>query len=102
MAVAAADRFLLARPPWIGFYGTLGEEHDLAAVLWQWHQRWDTRLVACWGTMLQLAAHQPPTPGDDAWTAARQILALGPNLDTSNGNWPSRSRSDAWFIRNRP
>ncbi len=49
-------------PRWIGFYGTLGDEHDLAAVLWQWHQR---------------------------WTAARQSSPSAQTSTFSNGNWPS-------------
>lgn len=90
-------------PPWIEFYGTAGEEHDLAAALWQWHHRWDTRLVAGWGTMLQLEVHRPPAPGDDAWTAARQILALGPNLEIHPWELAvAVPHSEAWFIHNRP
>ncbi|MEV4510362.1 DUF4253 domain-containing protein [Dactylosporangium sp. NPDC049525] len=90
-------------PPWIGFYGTLGEEYELAAALWQWRRRWDARLVAGWRTMLQFEVHRPPAPGDDAWAAARQILALGPSFDIQQWELAvAVPESEAWFIHNRP
>jgi hypothetical protein len=39
----------------MGFYGALEHEFELAAVLWQWYERWDVRPVACWDTMLQFS-----------------------------------------------
>ena len=48
---------------WMGFYGALEHERELAAVLWQWHERWDVRPVACWDTMVQFAVRRPPKPG---------------------------------------
>ncbi|MBB2944575.1 hypothetical protein FB565_004304, partial [Actinoplanes lutulentus] len=90
-------------PYWAGFFGALGREGDLAAVLWQWQQRWDARLVACWDTMLQFEVHRPPVPGDDAWAAARQLLALGPNFDIQQWELAvAVTEGDAWFVHNRP
>jgi hypothetical protein len=90
-------------PDWINFYGALGHREAFAAALWQWHERWDARLVACWGTMLQFDVHRPPQLGDDAWTAARQLLALAPNFDIHQWELAvAISIGDAWFVHNRP
>lgn len=105
------DASLLLAPtasPWLavarlGFYGALGHEDKLAAVLRQWHERWDARPVACWGTMLQFEVHRKPLPGDDAWTAARQVLALSPNIDILQWELAvAIVAGDAWFVHNRP
>ncbi|MFI5895686.1 DUF4253 domain-containing protein [Actinoplanes sp. NPDC051513] len=88
---------------WMGFWGALEQEQELAAVLWQWHQRWDVRPVACWGTMLQFEVHRPPTPGEDAFTAARQLLALSPNVDIHQWELAVAITSgEAWFAHHRP
>jgi hypothetical protein len=105
------DASLMLAPttsPWLavaplGFYGALGHEEELAAVLRQWHERWDVRPVACWGTMLQFEVHRKPVPGDDAWTAARQVLALSPNIDILQWELAvAIAAGDAWFVHNRP
>lgn len=90
---------------WVDFYGapTRQCQRRLAEVLAQWRDRWDARLVASWGTMLQLQVGRCPAPGDEAWTAAGQIKALAPNLDLSR--WEvavAMSAGDAWFVHNRP
>jgi hypothetical protein len=90
-------------PYWISFYGALGHEQELAAVLWQWHERWDVRPVACWDTMLQFEVGRPPAPGEDAWTAARQVLALARNFDIHQWELAvAVTVGDAWFVHNRP
>ncbi|MEU4483079.1 DUF4253 domain-containing protein [Micromonospora sp. NPDC023966] len=90
---------------WVDFYGALTPEYQqrLAEVLAQWRRRWDARLVASWGTMLQFQVGRPPAPGDEAWTAAGQLKALAPNLDLHR--WEvavALSAGDAWFVHNRP
>jgi hypothetical protein len=90
-------------PYWVDFYGALGKREAFAAVLWQWYERWDARLVACWDTMLQFEVHRPPAPGDDAWTAARQVLALASHFDIHQWELAiAITVGDAWFLHNRP
>ncbi|MGC4746857.1 DUF4253 domain-containing protein [Micromonospora sp. DT201] len=90
---------------WIDFYGALTREYQqrLAEVLAQWRHRWDARLVASWGTMLQFQVGRRPSPGDEAWTAAGQLKALAPNLELSR--WEvavALPAGDAWFVHDRP
>jgi hypothetical protein len=88
---------------WMGFYGAVEHDRELAAVLWQWYERWDVRPVAGWDTMLQFAGHRAPTPGDDAFTAARQLLALSPNVDILQWELAvAMPAGDAWFVHHRP
>ena len=90
---------------WVDFYGALTREYQrtLAEVLAQWRHRWDARLVASWGTMLQFQVGRPPAPGDEAWTAAGQLKALAPNLDLSRWELAvALPAGDAWFVHNRP
>jgi hypothetical protein len=90
---------------WVDFFGAPTREYQqtLAEVLAQWHHRWDARLVASWGTMLQFQVGRRLAPGDEAWTAAGQLKALAPNLDLSR--WEvavALPAGDAWFVHNRP
>jgi hypothetical protein len=90
---------------WVDFYGALTREYQwkLAEVLAQWRHRWDARLVASWGTMLQFQVGRPPAPGDEAWAAAGQLKGLAQNLDLSR--WEvaiALPAGDAWFVHNRP
>ncbi|MGN9775370.1 DUF4253 domain-containing protein [Micromonospora sp. H33] len=90
---------------WVDFFGAPTREYQrmLAEVLAQWRHRWDARLVASWGTMLQFQVGRRPAPGDEAWTAAGQLKALAPNLDLSQ--WEvavALPAGDAWFVHNRP
>ncbi|MGS2618810.1 DUF4253 domain-containing protein [Micromonospora sp. LZ34] len=90
---------------WVDFFGAPTREYQrtLAEVLAQWRHRWDARLVASWGTMLQFQVGRRPAPGDEAWTAAGQVKALAPNLDLSR--WEvavALPAGDAWFVHNRP
>ncbi|MEU7799020.1 DUF4253 domain-containing protein [Micromonospora arborensis] len=90
---------------WVDFHGALTREsrQRLAEVLAQWRHRWDARLVASWGTMLQFQVGRRPTPGDEAWTAAGQLKALSPNLGLSR--WEvavAMPAGDAWFVHDRP
>lgn len=108
------DSVLLMLPPtsdvrrlgfWVDFHGapTLKYQRTFAEVLAQWRHRWDARLVASWGTMLQFQVGRRPSPGDEAWAAAGQLKALASNLDLSR--WEvavALSAGDAWFVHNRP
>ncbi|MDG6105643.1 DUF4253 domain-containing protein [Dactylosporangium aurantiacum] len=90
---------------WVDFYGAIDEEEQagLAEVLARWRDRWDARLVASWGTMLQFQVGRRPVAGDDAWAAAGQLKALAPNLELSR--WEvavAVADGDAWFVHNRP
>ncbi|MFC0505313.1 hypothetical protein [Micromonospora costi] len=90
---------------WVDFYGALTLEYRqaLAEVLAQWRDRWDARLVASWGTMLQFQVGRRPTPGDEAWIAAGQLKGLASNLDLRR--WEvavALPAGDAWFVHNRP
>ncbi|RAO14373.1 hypothetical protein MED15_04726 [Micromonospora noduli] len=90
---------------WVDFYGALDleDQQRLGEVLEQWRHRWDARLVASWGTMLQFQVGRRPTPGDEAWDAAGQLKALAPNLELSR--WEvavALPAGDAWFVHNRP
>ncbi|MET7669292.1 DUF4253 domain-containing protein [Micromonospora luteifusca] len=90
---------------WVNFHGALTREYRqrFAEVLAQWRHRWDARLVASWGTMLQFQVGRRPTPGDEAWTAAGQLKALSPNLGLSR--WEvavALPAGDAWFVHDRP
>ncbi|MGY0233961.1 DUF4253 domain-containing protein [Longispora urticae] len=90
---------------WVDFFGALTSDHQvmLAEVLAQWRHRWDARLVAAWGTMLQFQVGRAPAPGDEAWSAACQLKGLGPNLDLSRWEVAAAlSVGDAWFVHNRP
>ncbi|MEU1689174.1 DUF4253 domain-containing protein [Micromonospora sp. NPDC005707] len=90
---------------WVDFFGAPTPQYQrrLAEVLAQWRHRWDARLVASWGTMLQFQVGRRPTPGEEAWTAAGQLKALAPNLSLSR--WEvavALPAGDAWFVHNRP
>lgn len=90
---------------WVDFYGALTQEYQwtFAEVLARWRRRWDARLVASWGTMLQFQVGRPPAPGDQAWTAAGQLKALAPNLELSRWELAvALPAGDAWFVHNRP
>lgn len=90
---------------WVDFFGAPTPQYQrrLAEVLAQWRHRWDARLVASWGTMLQFQVGRRPAPGEEAWTAAGQLKALAPNLSLSR--WEvavALPAGDAWFVHNRP
>jgi hypothetical protein len=90
-------------PNWSSFHDALGFEDQLAAALWQWQDRWDARLVASWGTMLQFVVHRPPKPGDQAWVLAGQIKAIAISL--AGRRWELAMvlpYGDAWFLHSRP
>jgi hypothetical protein len=90
---------------WVDFYGALSRQYQqkLAEVLTQWWHRWDARLVASWGTMLQFQVGRRPAAGDEAWTAAGQLKALAPNLALSRWELAvALPAGDAWFVHNRP
>jgi hypothetical protein len=90
---------------WVDFYGALtpDDREVLGEVLAQWRMRWDARLVAAWGTMLQFQVGRPPAPGDEAWTAAGQLMAIAPNLELNRYEVAvAMPAGNAWFAHNRP
>ncbi len=88
-------------PHWVSYFDTEGSV--LAAALRQWHQRWDVQLVASWNTMLQLIVGRQPRPGDQAWTAARQILALATHFEIHQWELAvALPGGQAWFLHRRP
>ncbi|MFJ8580019.1 DUF4253 domain-containing protein [Micromonospora sp. NPDC093277] len=92
-------------PAWLSYFGALRPQgtEGLAAAIRHWEQRWDAELVASWGTMLQFVVGRRPALGEQAWQLARQLLALGGSLDS--GRWElalAVTRSDAWFLHDRP
>ncbi|WP_157740199.1 DUF4253 domain-containing protein [Micromonospora auratinigra] len=90
---------------WVDFYGAPTEHHrwKLGEVLAQWRDRWDARLVASWGTMLQFQVGRPPAAGDEAWTVAGQLKGLAGNLDLSRWELAvALPAGDAWFVHDRP
>jgi uncharacterized protein DUF4253 len=88
---------------WASYHGATGSPEETAAVLWQWHDSWDARLVASWGTMLQFIVHRPPTAGIEAWTVAGQILSLARSEELQR--WELAMvlpDGNAWFLHDRP
>jgi hypothetical protein len=92
-------------PGWFDYYGATCEDERraLCAALWQWERRWGAELVASWGTMLQLVVGRQPAAGEQAWELAGQLKAVGGSLQFEQ--WMlalAVSRSDAWFLHDRP
>ena len=92
-------------PAWLSYFGA--SEHvgveSLIASLWQWHRDHSAQLVASWGTMLQFVVDRPPSPGDRAWTLARQINAVGGSLQ--DPDWLlalALPECGHWFLHDRP
>jgi hypothetical protein len=86
---------------WVHLFETGTDE--LAAALWQWHQRWDARLFAAWGTILQFVVHRPPASPEEAWELAAQFKALGPDMNLAR--WEAAivlPTIDTWFVHCRP
>jgi hypothetical protein len=53
--------------------------------------------------MLQFIAQHRPQPGPQAWELAGQLMALGGNLDCEQWQLAiALTRSDAWFLHDRP
>ncbi|GAA4944991.1 DUF4253 domain-containing protein [Actinoplanes utahensis] len=85
------------------FWGTLARPDRLAAILWQWHQRWAAEPVACWDTMLQFTVGRRPASAEAAWDLAVQIKHLATNLEMDL--WEiavAVTRGDTWFLHSRP
>lgn len=90
---------------WVDFNGALTRDYQqkLGEVLAQWRHRWDARLVASWGTMLQFQVGRRPAPGDEAWAAAGQLKGLAASLDLSRWELAvALPAGDAWFVHDRP
>ena len=89
-------------PAFTSYFGARSDR-IWAAAMYQWHRRWDARLVACWGTMLQFFVGQRPEPGEPAWELAGQIMGVGGSLQEER--WMHAmavAESDAWFLHDRP
>jgi hypothetical protein len=86
---------------WVHHFEAGSEQ--LAAVLWQWHHRWDARLFASWGTILQFVVHSPPATPEDAWDLAAQFKLLG--YSTNLRRWEAAlvlPVIDTWFVHRHP
>lgn len=101
-------------PAWLNYFGAtekaartdLGDNpgrKGLAAAIRQWEQQWGAELVASWGTMLQFVVGRRPALGEQAWQLALQHLAVGGSLQTPSWELAlALTRSDAWFLHDRP
>ena len=75
----------------------------LAAAIREWEQQWGAELVASWGTMLQFVVSRQPNLGEQAWQLALQLLAVGGSLQSQSWELAlAVTRSDAWFLHDRP
>ena len=101
-------------PAWLNYFGatekesrTAPRDHPgrkaLAAAIRQWEQQWGAELVASWGTMLQFVVARQPAVGEQAWQLALQLLAVGGSLEAQSWELAlAVTRSDAWFLHDRP
>jgi hypothetical protein len=92
-------------PAWISYFGAARPDGQagLAAAIRQWEHSWSAELVACWATMLQFVVNRPPAPGPGAWQLAKQLKAVGGNLDMPPWQLAlAVTRSNAWFLHDRP
>ncbi|MEU6072962.1 DUF4253 domain-containing protein [Micromonospora sp. NPDC047074] len=92
-------------PAWISYFGATRPQgtEGLAAAIRQWERQWGAELVACWSTMLQFVVTRQPEPGEQAWQLAKQLLAVGGNLQMAPWQLAlAVTRSDAWFLHDRP
>jgi hypothetical protein len=90
-------------PAWVEYARAPGHDRELAAALWQWHHRWDARLVACWDTMLQFVVDRSPGPGEAAFELAGQLLDVATHLEMHQ--WELATvlpDGTAWFLHSRP
>lgn len=92
-------------PAWVSYFGALQRQRTegLAAAIRQWERLWGAELVACWGTMLQFVVARRPVLDEQAWQLAEQILAVGGSLQMPPWQLAfALTRSDAWFLHDRP
>jgi hypothetical protein len=101
-------------PAWFNYWGAISKANridrggdpgrdGLAAAIRQWEQQWGAELVASWGTMLQFVVSRRPALGEQAWQLALQHLAVGGSLQTPAWELAlALTRSDAWFLHDRP
>jgi hypothetical protein len=92
-------------PAWVSYFGALDRQRieGLAAAIRQWERLWGAELVACWGTMLQFVVARRPALDEQAWQLAEQILAVGGSLQMPPWQLAfALTRSDAWFLHDRP
>jgi hypothetical protein len=92
-------------PAWLSYFGALSPDgvESLTAAMWQWHSHHGAELVANWRTMLQFVVDRPPAHGDQAWTLARQIKAVGGSLQ--DPDWLlafALPDCQHWFLHDRP
>jgi len=92
-------------PGWISYFGAARDngQQALCAALREWQRQWGAELVASWETMLQFVVGRQPAVGEPAWELAGQLKAVGGSLQMEQ--WMlalAVSRSDAWFLHDRP
>ena len=92
-------------PAWVSYFGAGDPQlwQALAAAFRLWEQRWGAELVACWATMLQFLVTRPPAAYEQAWQLAEQLKAVGGSLQMDRWQLAfAVTRSDAWFLHDRP
>lgn len=88
-------------PLYADFHGGAGP--GLGAVLRDWRERWGAELVASWGTMLQFLVGRPPQDLESAYELAGQIkIVAGSEQSMRYELALALTRSDAWFLHDRP
>lgn len=100
LVLLPTDRSELA-PLYADFHGGTGP--GLGAVLRDWRDRWGAELVASWGTMLQLLVARPPQDLESAYELAGQIKTVAGSEQSMRYELAlALTRSDAWFLHDRP
>ncbi|MEV4538938.1 DUF4253 domain-containing protein [Asanoa sp. NPDC049518] len=101
-------------PAWLNYFGATQKasrtepsddpgREGLAAAIRQWERQWGAELVASWGTMLQFVVARRPALGEQAWQLALELLAVGGSLQSPSWELAlAVTRSDAWFLHDRP
>ena len=95
-------------PTWFDYFGATEivdgrGRAGLAAAMRQWQRQWGAELVAFWGTMLQFVVTRQPSLGEPAWQLALEHLAVGGSLQPDSWQLAlALTRSDAWFLHDRP
>ncbi len=92
-------------PAWVTYFGAARPQgpEALAAAILQWEHEWGAELVACWATMLQFVVPRRPPLGEPAWRLAEQLMAVGGSLQTRPWELATAlTRTDAWFLHDRP
>lgn len=94
----------LAHVHWFGAHESTA---STLAVMRRWEDRFDAKLVAHWGTMLQFIVGRPPQTIPEAWDLALEQVLLAPCTTQLSGVGLWRHAFDllgrkTWFLHERP